>query len=447
MADPTKPASSVPPPAVAIDGAEIGVTGLKQFSGYVREEFLKELIGSRGARIFREMRDNSAVIGAMLFAVEMLIRQAHWRIEPADASDSEDVAAAEFAETCREDLRKPWTDFVAEVMSMMTFGYAPFEIVYKKRDDGTYGWDKFALRSQETLLRWLFDDESGELLGMVQLAPPLYRTTEIPANRLIIFRTTSYKDNPEGMSVLRHAYRSWYFAKRIEEIEGIGVERDLAGLPTAYVPARIMSQTASTDEKSLFDTIKRMVRNVRRDEQEGLVLPSDRDDKGNLLFEFKLLSTGGTRNFDTNAIITRYDQRILMTMIADFIMLGTASKTGSFALSSDKTELFATAIGAYMDMICDTFNRRAISELLAVNGLPGKAKLVHGDIESPDLNELSSYVLRLSQAGAPLFPDDELEDALREAANLPKRSLPSAELTAAEVSPTTQEDPDGTGAQ
>ena len=31
--------------------------------------------------------------------------------------------------------------------------------------------------------------------------------------------------------MLRNSYRSWYYKKRLEEFESVGVERDLAGLP------------------------------------------------------------------------------------------------------------------------------------------------------------------------------------------------------------------------
>ncbi|MGI6498023.1 MAG: hypothetical protein ACOX0U_04265 [Oscillospiraceae bacterium] len=52
----------------------------------------------------------------------------------------------------------------------------------------------------------------------------------------MIFRTKSRKGSPEGRSILRNAYRSWYFKRRIQEIEGIGIERDLAGFPTLTAP-------------------------------------------------------------------------------------------------------------------------------------------------------------------------------------------------------------------
>ena len=93
--------------------------------------------------------------------------------------------------------------------------------------------------------------------------------------------------------------------------------------------------------------LERMVKHIRRDEMEGIVLPDG--------YRLELLSTGGTRQFDTNTIINRYDTRMAMTVLADFIILG-HEKIGSWALSSDKTELFAVAIGAFLDIICETAN-------------------------------------------------------------------------------------------
>ena len=63
----------------------------------------------------------------------------------------------------------------------------------------------------------------------MQLAPPSYKQVVIPMEKCLLFRTQTHKNNPEGRSILRNAYRSWYFKKRIEEIEGVGIERDLAG--------------------------------------------------------------------------------------------------------------------------------------------------------------------------------------------------------------------------
>ena len=168
---------------------------------------------------------------------------------------------------------------------------------------------------------------------MTQMPPPDFGTFTIPIEKALLFRTKSRKNNPEGRSILRNAYRSWYFKRRIQEIEGIGIERDLAGLPVIHGPEDLdIWDDQNKDAVKARLGLEEMVRSIRRDEMEGVVLPAG--------YTLELLSSGGTRQFDTNAIINRYDTRIAMTVLADFIFLG-HDKTGSWALSSDKTELFA----------------------------------------------------------------------------------------------------------
>jgi hypothetical protein len=66
--------------------------------------------------------------------------------------------------------------------------------------------------------------------------------------------------------------------KNIENIEAIGVERDLAGLPMAMVPAELLSKNASNDQKALLSEIKNIVINVRRDDVETLLVQVEGSD-------------------------------------------------------------------------------------------------------------------------------------------------------------------------
>ena len=397
---------------------ELGQSGLRQVAGHVREEFLRDLAGWRGARVYREMRDNDPVIGAILFAVEMLLRGVEWRVDPAGPGAA-DREAATFVGDCLADMEQTFEDTLAELLSFLTYGWALTEVVYRRRGDGRIGWRKLALRSQDSLARWQFD-EAGEVVGFVQQVPSAVAEVTIPLARCLLFRTTSHKGNPEGRSVLRNAYRPWYFKRRIEEIEAIGIERDLAGLPVMRVPARIMRASADADEQATYAYAKQLVRNIRRDEQEGVVLPAERDEQGHPLFDLSLLSTGGRRQFDTNAVIDRYDRRIAATVLADFVLLG-QDAAGSFALADSKTAMFQRALKAWLDGVAAVFDRIGIPDLLALNGMAGRCRLVPGDVAGPDLATLAGYVVRLAQAGAPLFPDARLEAHLRAAGRLPPK--------------------------
>lgn len=399
---------------------ELGRIGARQYAGRFHEEFLPELRGQRGVQVYTEMSTNDSTCGAILFAIKMLIRQATWSVQPS-STDARDVAAAEFVDSCLYDMQDTWTDTISEILSFLTYGWSVHEICYKRRmgrkkdprldsrfDDGLIGWLKLPIRAQESLYRWDMD-EHDNLLAFEQMPAPDYRLIRIPAEKLLLFRTESRKGNPEGRSIFRNAYRSWFHKKRIEEIEGIGVERDLAGFPVLIAP----EGCDIWDKPELLATCERFVSNIRRDEMEGLTLPAG--------WELKLLSTGGKRQFDTNAIINRYNVSIAQTVLADFLFLGHQA-VGSFALSSDKTELFAVAIGAYLDIICETFNRHAIPRLIALNKKFGDSqpRLIHGDIETQDLAKLGAFIKDMAALGL-ITPDDVLEEFLRQQASLPTK--------------------------
>lgn len=412
---------------------EIGKTGLRRVSGYVDEEFLPQLRGRKAVQIYREMMDNDPIVGALLFAIDRLLREVEWRVEPASQSP-EDQQNAEFIEQNMQDMSHTWDDLISEVMTMVPYGWAWCETVYKRRvgpwekdaakrskfDDNKIGWRKISLRAQETLLRWVFDEDGG-IKALVQMAPPLYAPTVIPIEKSLLFRTTVAKNNPEGRSLLRTAYRPWYMKKRLEEYEGIGIERDLAGLPMARLPAEYLDAVPGSKQDLMVKAFRKMVRSVRRDEQEGILLPSLFDENGNQLFEFELLTSGGSRQFDTDSIIQRYEQRILMSVLADFILVG-HEETGSYSMHTDKRGLFQTAINSIAQSIAEVFNRYAIPRLFAINGIKPLQlpTIVPNDIDPPDLTQLGGFMQQMTAAGMQWFPDPELEKFIRDAARLPE---------------------------
>ena len=401
---------------------EYGRIGQRRYAGIFFEEFLTELQGQKGIEAYKEMSENDDIIGAMLFAIEMLMRQVTWEIEPA-GNKIQDKKAAEFIKSCMNDMEQSWQDTISEIMSFLIYGWSYHEICYKRRipeeskyADGFIGWKKLALRSQDTLYRWEYD-ENDNLLGMSQIAPPDYIIRTIPLEKSLHFVTKSRKKNPEGRSILRNCYVDYYYKKRFRQIEGIGVERDLAGLPVLQPPegVDIWDDSDPNMVRSLAYAEK-LVRNIRRDEKEGIVLPHG--------WTFSLLNGGSKRQFEIGNIIERIDNRMAMTCMADFVLLG-HQQTGSFALSSDKTRLFAVAIGTYLDIICETFNTQAIPKLIKLNqnhlkGISGIPKLVHGDIEKQDLTQFTDYIVKMTNAGL-LSLDDNLERKIREMGDLPEK--------------------------
>lgn len=414
------------------DFMEIGSSGLVQYAGQVEEDFLRQLQGRRGSAIYREMAENHPVIGGILQSVDMLFRSVDWTVEPSDSDNQAAIDQAEFVSNCLNDMSTTWQDTVSNILSMLVYGFSYHEIVYKRRsgyaDDGTsskfndgkIGWRKLPARAQDTVYRWKFDSTGG-IEGAIQ-NNPISGDGEvfIPIEKALLFRTTTRLNNPKGKSILRSAYTSWYYQKRITTIEAIGIERDLAGLPVAYVPPQLLSDNATSQETAALTEIKRIVRNIRRDEQEGLVFPLAYDpETKQKAYDIQLLTSGGRRQFDTNAIINRYDQRIAMSVLADFILLG-HEKIGTQSLSVSKIELFMDTIEAWLASIGDVFNQFAIPRLMRLNGVSEELfpKLNWSAPRDPDLGMLGDYVSKLTATGA-MMTDDNLSDYLRDLAGLP----------------------------
>ena len=175
-----------------------------------------------------------------------------------------------------------------------------------------------------------------------------------------------------------------------------------------------------TAQLTAYNDFMDVISNIRRDEAEGILLPAVFDANGNRLYEFKLLSSSGTRQFDTSRIITRYDTRIALTVMADFLLLGQQNQ-GSYALSETMSKMFYQSLMSLLDNIAETINTQAVPELFELNGwerdeLP---YLAHGKAEPINLEALGNFLGRLTDMGMVL--DDRLENHLRGIADMPLR--------------------------
>ena len=420
------------------DLQELGSTGLRRSGGTVYEEFLVNLRGLRGFRVYREMADNDPTVGSMLYAIEKVITRLEWRVDPYSDNSvdgevkPEDEEVAAFIDSCLHDMSDSWDQTLSQILSMLVYGFSYNEIVYKvrtgpeakdpskrsKHTDNKIGWRKLPIRSQETLFRWQIDERGG-IQAMEQSDPSSGGTHIIPIEKALLFRTTTAKNNPEGRSILRNAYRPWFFKRRIEEIEAVGIERDLAGLPVAYVPPEYLSSGATAEQANVLSTIQNIVTSIKRNEQEGVVFPTLYDDAGHKQFDLVLLSSGGSRQFDTDKIVQRYDQRMSMSILSDFILLG-SDRVGSYALGASKMDLWSMSVDSIAKNIAEVFNQYAIPRLMKLNGLDASRApfLTYGEVSHIDLSEISDYISKLATAGV-LMPDPKLEDYLRDLAGLP----------------------------
>ena len=401
---------------------EIGVASDSNPSWGIRsDEFLPDLRGLRGIKRYREMSENDSTIGAILSAMTLMVRATKWRIE--DGSEE----ARELVEWSLHNLEDAtFQEFIAEVLTFLPYGFSIHEVVARPASKHPRGWvtlRKLAARAQWTIDR--FDaDENGNIKGVYQIAAQ--RSSFIPYGKLLHFKTTSAAGDPSGRSVLRSAYESWYFARRIREIEAVAIERELNGVPLLKMPAEYLSADASPAQKATVEAFKRIGRDLKKNEMGFALIPSDpyQNEDGKYtevpMMSLELIASQGKRDIDTNLTILRYEGAMARSALADFVTLGSNDR-GSFALSKSKSDLFLTALTGYLDTIAAVLNRSLIPTLCDWNGIPEKdrPRVTHGTVAPTDLGELGEFLRRLTLAGFDFRQDPVTEAYLREISGLP----------------------------
>jgi len=417
----------------------LGVAGDNVRNGQIRsDEFLPELRGKRAIKKYREMRDNDSTIGAVMYATEQVLRDVDLHVKPVDDSDAA-KKEAEFVESVLEDMDHTLDDHVSEAISFLSYGFAWFEVVYKRRqgmgtqdpkkrskyDDGRIGIRKIASRAPWTVSRFEVDSKTGDCLGVYQDGGFGAKSNFIPTRKSLLYRTTSINNEPSGRSVLRNAYTSYERLNQIQQYEAIGIERELAGIPVIEVPAEYLGPDATDAQKSFVNQISSIGRDLKFNEQGYLIKPSDTypgkdgEPTNVKLVDFKLMASEGQRNIDIDPVVRRYQHDIARSVLSEFIMLG--SQGGSYALSKSKTDLFLRALESYIQSIVDVLNKQLVERLWELNGLDFELmpKITAGDVAPHDLKELGAYLRNLNGADISLADQKHIVDALLENAELP----------------------------
>ena len=417
----------------------LGVAGDNTHNGQIRaDEFLPELRGKRAIRKYREMRDNDSTIGAIMYATEQVLRDVDLKVVPAN-----DTAAAkkeaEFVESIFKDMDHSLDDHISEALSSLTYGFAWFEVVYKRRggpnnrsdksrskySDGRIGVRKIASRAPWTVSKFDVDQQTGDVLGLYQDGSGYNNKSYIPTRKSLYYRTTSINNDPAGRSILRNAYTSYEYLNNLQAIEAIAVERELAGIPVARVPAEYLSPDASSVQAQFIGNLQTILRDVKFNEQGYIILPSDTypDKDGSptnqRLVDVELMASNGTRNIDIDPIVRRYQHDIARSVLSEFLMLG-GGNTGSYALSKSKTDLFLRALESYIQAIVDVLNKQLVERLWELNGLNYKLMptIVAGDVAPHDLREIAAFLRNLNGANIDVSTHPEVIQDLMDIAEL-----------------------------
>lgn len=465
-APPAPVAKLDPAPRATPLTAEVGVSGIGISAGQVLEPVpaLRDLTGRRGRFLFAEMAEEDATVGACIAAIRLVVLGAKWRVDPADASP-EAQAEADFVQgVLFEDMSHSWQDALGDALAMVTYGFSPTEIVWKRRvgpdqkdparrsayTDGRVGVRKLAGRHPLSVYGWQTDDAGG-VQALIQQPPLSGAQIVIPIERLLLFRTGRNFGSPEGSSLLVSSRRPWAEKRHIGQLEVTGIDRDLTGLPLMKAPAEVLAAATPADQARLA-AAKSLVEGVKAGRNTGILLSSepyrDADGKptGSTLWEFATVGSPGTKPVDVDKAQARRSSEIMTAFFTQFLLLGSGSRGGNRALSEDQSDFFLQSVTWLLAVIKETVNRHLLPRLWALNGLAPELMptLEHDPVAHVALGSVAAMLTAMGANGAPIGGDVEAVNFVRRLIGMPEEQAEDpragAELPGADDPPEDPED-------
>ena len=418
-----------------------GAQGFVVTGGYIQSnEINTKLHGQTRWKVAGDLLTNISIIAAgVRYSLNLIARPA-WSFEPAnDSAEAEELA--EFAQSVLDDIEGTWTAVVRRIALYRWHGFGLHEWQAMERpEDGRIGIAKVAVRPCHTVERWDIEAD-GTIKGVWQKRPIDGKEIYLPRAKTLYLVDDSLTDNPEGMGWFRHLVEPASRLKRLLEIETMGFERDLNGIPVGRAPISEINAMVGTipqgwsktftkeDADAAIDGITSFVRMEAKKPGTGVLLDSQpfasvsadgESLTGEKMWDIDLL-TSDPNGLDAIAkAVERLEYEMALVMGTDSMLTGRGGE-GSRALSEDKSHNLYLLAESTIGDIKEVVDRDLIGPLWAMNGLPDelKPKAKTESINFKDAAHIAQVLKDMATAGAVLAPDDPAIDDLRSLLDLP----------------------------
>ncbi|NQD39981.1 phage portal protein family protein [Glutamicibacter halophytocola] len=405
-----------------LTSSEIGDTGVQFFNGIITgEEYNRNLIGRRGLRIWDEMRRADATVGASLRAVKLPIRSTKFFMNPA-AEDESNKKIAGFVEW-NLFSRLKWSQVLNEILTHLEFGFSVHEMVFDVEEvDGVERivLTKLAFRKQTSVESW---QASKTEMG-IQFRKADGTVVPIPLEKIVVFTNEQEGDNFEGRSILRTAYKHWFYLDKFYQIDAIGHERHSLGV------VKIKYPTAATDKQR--NAARAAARNLRASEEAFIEEPAG--------WDINFMDMQGSSLKEIHPSIDKHERQIFVNVLAQFLNIGASGSSGTRSTSEDHHELLNQSVQAILDYIKDTMGY-VVKTLVDLNFNVDKYPTVgSSDIDQGNIEVLADALNKFTNAGL-ITPTEEDEAHVRNLLGLPERTEESVDKDVPEKDKTKKNEP------
>jgi hypothetical protein len=393
--------------------------------------------------------NDSTVIAAAVNYMVRLVAGARWTITPNQEAGSDgDKAAKIITEGVIEaKTQQPWETTVGQAAMSPIMGFSLHEWAQRRRRDGMIVLGDIQALPQWTIARWdKGDDDMSPLMGVEQWVPGLKTGPKwLGRKKLLYVVDKKISNKPDGLGLLRHVIKKWKVLERYELLEAFGFEGDLRGIPYGKAPYAKIKQYALDNKKSAewvkeqTSALRTFIENHIKNPGLGIILDSelyetkDGNPTASPKWALELMKGDGQGLVEIAGAIDRINREISRVLGMEFLMLGADGK-GSLALSRDKTSMFATLLASTLSSIAWAVTYDVAWPLLEANGLDPELcapKILPDPIATEDIEKVTSALVDLANAGAPLMPDDPVVDQVRQRLHLAEQPKLTPELLGA----------------
>lgn len=407
---------------------EFGRTGTVIMNGMIiNADYNENLNGVDAIDTYREMLSDPTCKNCVN-TIEQRIRSTRWYVEPG-SDDSNDVKIAEDThENLFENKNFTWQEFLTNAMPMK-LGVSCNEIMYDEKDlsikdiqvrepDTVYKWitnaeDIRADNVDKEEMKKMFEEGEEKLIGIEQqltdgkryfIPKRLELSDGSMVTKLLVLPYDQEGNNYWGKSVMRAAYKNWYFKDKLEKIHGLMVEKQGVGIMYA-----IVNSSASDTDKS---KIKEMLSNTRANQERYFYIETN--DLASKIIDIGFLDMQAGTVADALEQSKTHDFRVAEAMDLDW-KLNAGQSAGSFARDKIRIQDFLEQENSRADLIQEYLNRDLIKPWvdMVYGEQENYPKLMYDKIMHAEPAEDIKNLVEAVKTGI-IVADNQMENAVRQ---------------------------------
>jgi len=357
-----------------------------------------------------KMRKEDGTASALYNIMTLPIMANPWDIE-ADPEDVDGVQAKFIKEafsrpSYRGGMSTPFSLVIADALRAVLEGYRLFEKVYAINDDGKIVYRKIASRDNSTIS--ILMDDRGGFNGAKQQAyiGGKFDTVIIPRDRCFLFTFGKEKNWLTGESAFSAAYYHYDKKHRAYYLAHQALQQFAIPPKVGIAPAGTKNQTDIDDAVAVLDNLA---------VNSSAALPNGWDVKA-------LTATG---RVDPLQLIDHHDAAMARSILAHFIMLGSGGSTGSWALSSDQSDMFILALRGLMDNLEEHITAYLVADLIDYNfEVPHYPKFRFADLTTQTTNLVKEAFMKIMEKDPSKVNDFVIEGVVKRMAELLEIDIP-----------------------